>query len=162
MLSWVRSPRRPRSPPRSRPLSIFARFVRRRGEIVNNGEGGSVEYLALVYGSEDTWGQLSEEQRDAAYEGYLAVSRDATAAGALVDASELESTGAATSVRVRNGESLVTDGPYAEVKESLGGYYLFSCDTLEDAIDWAAKIPAAWTGGAIEIRPVHVDEEAAA
>jgi len=48
------------------------------------------------------------------------------------------------------------------VKESLGGYYLFSCDTLEDAIDWAAKIPAAWTGGAIEIRPVHVDEEAAA
>ena len=79
-----------------------------------------MEYLALVYGSEDTWGQLSEEQRNAAYEGYMAVSRDATAAGALVDASELESTGAATSVRVRNGESLVTDGPYAEVKESLG------------------------------------------
>jgi hypothetical protein len=128
----------------------------------NNGEGGSVEYLALVYGSEDTWEQLSEEQRNAAYEGYMAVSRDATAAGALVDASELESTGAATCVRVRNGESLVTDGPYADVKESLGGYYLFSCETLEDAIGWAAKIPAAWNGGAIEIRPVHVDEEAAA
>ena len=121
-----------------------------------------MEYLALVYGSEDTWGQLSEEQRNVAYEGYMAVSRDATAAGALVDASELESTGAATSVRVRNGESLVTDGPYADLKESLGGYYLFSCATREDAIDWAAKIPAAWTGGAIEIRPVHVDEEAAA
>ena len=121
-----------------------------------------MEYLALVYGSEDTWGQLSEEQRNAAYEGYMAVSRDATAAGALVDASELESTGAATSVRVRNGGPVVTDGPYADVKESLGGYYLFSCDTLEDAIGWAARIPAAWTGGAIEIRPVHVEEEAAA
>ena len=48
------------------------------------------------------------------------------------------------------------------MKESLGGYYLFSCDTLDEAIGWAAKIPAAWHGGAIEIRPVHVDEEAAA
>ena len=121
-----------------------------------------MEYLALVYGSEDTWEQLSEEQRNAAYEGYMAVSRDAGAAGALVDASELESTTAATSVRVRNGEALVTDGPYADVKESLGGYYLFSCDTLDDAIGWAAKIPAASHGGAVEIRPVHVDEEAAA
>ena len=121
-----------------------------------------MEFLALVYGSEDTWGQLSEEQRSAAYAGYVAVSRDAAAAGALVDASELESTAAATSVRVRDGEALVTDGPYADVKESLGGYYLFSCDSLDEAIDWAAKIPAAWTGGAIEVRPVHVDEEAAA
>jgi hypothetical protein len=117
-----------------------------------------VEFLALVYGDPDTWESLAEEERSAAYEGYVAVSRDAAAAGALVDASELESTAAATSVRVRNGDALVTDGPYAEVKESLGGYYLLSCDTIEDAIGWAAKIPAAWTGGAIEIRPVHVDE----
>jgi hypothetical protein len=101
---------------------------------------------------------LSESERSAAYEGYVAVSRDAQAAGALVDASELESPEAATSLRVRNAETLVTDGPYADVKESLGGYYLFSCDTIEDAIGWAAKIPAAWTGGAVEIRPVHVDD----
>jgi len=128
----------------------------------NNGEGGSVEYLALVYGNEDTWEKLSEEQRNAAYAGYMAVSRDAAAAGALVDASELESIASATSVRVRDGEAVVTDGPYADVKESLGGYYLLSCDTLDEAIAWAAKIPAAWTGGAVEIRPIHVDEEAAA
>ena len=57
---------------------------------------------------------------------------------------------------MRSGEALVTDGPYAEVKESLGGYYLFSCDSIEEAIAWAAKIPAAWHGGAIEVRPVHV------
>jgi len=121
-----------------------------------------VEFLALVYGDPDSWESLSEDEQSAAYEGYVAVSRDAQAAGALVDASELESTSAATSVRVRNGDALVTDGPYAEVKESLGGYYLFSCDTIEDAIGWAAKIPAAWTGGAIEIRLVHVDEAEAA
>ena len=121
-----------------------------------------MEFLALVYSNPDAWEELSEAERSAAYEGYMAVSRDAAAAGALVDASELESTAAATSVRVRHGEALVTDGPYAEVKESLGGYYIFSCDSLEEAIDWAAKIPAAWHGGAIEVRPVHVDEEAAA
>ena len=121
-----------------------------------------MEFLALVYGDNDTWEQLSEEERAAAYEGYVAVSRDAAAAGVLVDASELESTAAATSVRVRGGDALVTDGPYAEVKESLGGYYLLSCDSLEDAIGWAAKMPATWTGGAVEIRAVHVDEEAAA
>jgi len=117
-----------------------------------------VEFLALVYGDPESWESLSEDEQSAAYEGYVAVSRDAQAAGALVNASELESTSAATSVRVRNGDALVTDGPYAEVKESLGGYYLLSCDTIDDAVAWAAKIPAAWTGGAIEIRPVHVDE----
>ncbi len=117
-----------------------------------------MEFLALVYGDPDSWESLSEDEQSAAYEGYVAVSRDAQAAGALVDASELESTSAATSVRVRNGDALVTDGPYAEVKESLGGYYLLSCYTIDDAVAWAAKIPAAWTGGAIEIRPVHVDE----
>ena len=120
-----------------------------------------MEYLALVYGNPDSWDAMSESERATAYEGYMTVARDAEAAGALVDAGELESTAAATSVRVRGGEAIVTDGPYAEVKESLGGYYLFSCDSLEDAVAWAAKIPAAWHGGAVEVRPIHVDEEAA-
>jgi hypothetical protein len=121
-----------------------------------------VEFMALVYSNPDGWDQLSEGEQAAAYQGYMAVSQEAAAAGALVDASGLEPTASATSVRVRNGDSVVTDGPYADVKESLGGYYLFSCDTLEEAIGWAAKIPAASHGGAVEIRPVHVDEEAAA
>ncbi len=118
--------------------------------------------MALVYTDPAGWDRLSEGEQSAAYAGYMAVSQEATAAGALIDASGLEATSAATSVRVRDGEALVTDGPYAEVKESLGGYYLFSCDTLEEAIGWAAKIPAAAHGGAVELRPVHVDEEAAA
>ena len=121
-----------------------------------------MEFMALVYNDPDGWDRLSEAEQAVAYQRYVAVSEEATAAGALVDASGLDPTASATSVRVRNGEPVVTDGPYAEVKESLGGYYLFSCDTLDEAIGWAAKIPAASHGGAVEIRPVHVDEEAAA
>ncbi len=121
-----------------------------------------MEYLALVYSDPASWETMAEPDRAAAYEGYVAVARDAEAAGALVDAGELEVTAAATSVRVRNGDVIVTDGPYAEAKESLGGYYLFSCNTVEEAVEWAAKIPAAWHGGAIEVRAVHVDEEVAA
>ena len=70
-----------------------------------------MEYLALVYGDPDSWEAMSESDRGAAYEGYMAVARDAEAAGALVDAAELEATAAATSVRVRSGEAIVTDGP---------------------------------------------------
>ena len=121
-----------------------------------------MEYLALVYGDPTSWDEMSETDKAAAYEGYMVVARDAEATGVLVDASELESTAAATSVRVRSGEAIVTDGPYAEVKESLGGYYLLSCESEEEAVAWAAKIPAAWHGGAIELRPVNVEEEEAA
>ncbi len=121
-----------------------------------------MEYLALVYGDPASWDEMSDADRAATYESYVAVAREAEAAGVLVDANELESTAAATSVRVRNGEAIVTDGPYAEVKESLGGYYLLSCASTEEAIAWAAKIPSAWNGGAIEIRTVHVEAEVAA
>jgi hypothetical protein len=61
---------------------------------------------------------------------------------------------------VRSGDTLVTDGPYAEVKEALGGFYVFECETIDDAVDWAARIPGA-EHGAIEVRPVHVDPEEA-
>jgi hypothetical protein len=121
-----------------------------------------VEYLALVYGNPDAWERMSETERASAYEGYMAVSREAEAAGALIDASELESTAAATSVLFCDGAAPAAIYTHAEVKESLGGYYLFSCDSIEEAVAWAAKIPAASHGGAIEVRPVHVDEEAAA
>ena len=66
----------------------------------------------------------------------------------------------ATTVRVRGDETLVTDGPYAEVKEALGGYFVFECASIDDAVDWAARIPGA-EHGAVEVRPVHVDPEEA-
>jgi hypothetical protein len=120
-----------------------------------------VEFMALVYDDPTGWDRMSEAEQAEAMKGYVGVAEEAGAAGALVSGAGLAPTGSATSVRMRGGEALVTDGPYAEVKESLGGYYLFSCDTIDDAIAWAAKIPSAAHGGAVEVRPVHVDEATA-
>jgi hypothetical protein len=77
---------------------------------------------------------------------------------AVVGGYELDATATATTVRVRDGETLVTDGPFAELKEAIGGYYVLECDSIDEACGLAAKIPGA-RHGAIEVRPVHVDEE---
>jgi hypothetical protein len=115
-----------------------------------------VQYVALIYADEAGWDTLTEDERKEAYARYGALSRNAETAGVLAGGNELGSTRDATTVRVRDDELLVTDGPYAEVKEALGGFYLFDCDSLEDALDWAARIPAA-EHGAVEVRPVYVD-----
>ena len=81
----------------------------------------------------------------------------ASAAGQLAGGEQLAPTGTATTVRVRNNETLVTDGPYAEVKEALGGYFLLECETIEEACELAARIPGA-AMGAIEVRPVYIQE----
>jgi len=119
-----------------------------------------VQYMALIYSDEERWAGLSDEDREAAYGRYGALVRDAEAAGVLAGGHELGPTRNATTVRVRGDESLVTDGPYAEVKEALGGYFLFECASLDEAVDWAARIPGA-EHGAVEVRPVHVDPEEA-
>ena len=75
----------------------------------------------------------------------------------MADGAELAATTTATTVRVRDGETLVTDGPFVEAKEALGGYFLLECDSIEEAVDWAARIPGA-EHGAIEVRPCYVDE----
>ena len=111
-----------------------------------------MQYLALIYGDEARWENLSAEQREAEMGEYRALSQaDVTTGG-----NELDSIATATTVRVRGDETLVTDGPYAELKESLGGYYVFECGSIDEACTWAAKIPAA-RHGAIEVRPVYVD-----
>ena len=83
----------------------------------------------------------------------------ATALPVLAGGDELDHTSTATTVRVRDGEQLVTDGPYAELKEALGGYFVLECATLEEACEWAAKIPGA-QHGAVEVRAVHREGEA--
>ena len=109
-----------------------------------------MQYALLIYGSGEGWEQLSKEEQEAQTHEYMALSqRPETRGGA--DLGELTS---ATTVRVDNGEALTTDGPFAETKEYLGGFYLVECDNLDDAIAFAAKIPAARNGGAIEVRPV--------
>lgn len=113
-----------------------------------------MEFLALIHGNEDNWESLSDDERQAVYQRYMDFSqRDEVVGGA-----ELQSTSAATTVQVRDGDRLVTDGPYAEVKEALGGFFILECDTIEEACRLAAEIPAA-EHGAVEVRPVFVREE---
>ncbi len=118
-----------------------------------------MEYLALIHGDESVWERMTEAERDAAYEQYGEFAEAGRAAGVLAGGEELGSTASATTVRVRDGRRLVTDGPYAEVKEALGGFFLLDCASFDEALDWAARIPAA-EHGAVEVRPVHVDPEA--
>jgi hypothetical protein len=115
-----------------------------------------VEYMALIYANEEPWASLSDEERAKLRERYDTFTKEAQDAGVVVGGSELAATRDATTVRVRDQETLVTDGPYAEVKEALGGYYLFECSSIDDAIDWAARIPGA-QHGSIEVRPVYSD-----
>jgi hypothetical protein len=117
-----------------------------------------MQYMALIHADEEVWAGYSDDEREAAYDLYRAFARDAEAAGVMAGGDELGPTRDATTVRVRNGETLVTDGPYAEVKEALGGYFLLECESMEDALDWAARIPGA-EHGAVEVRPVYVDPE---
>jgi hypothetical protein len=116
--------------------------------------------MALIYGDATRWESFSAEEKEAVYETYRVFADDARAAGVLEGGAELASTSDATTVRVREQETLVTDGPYAEVKEALGGYFLLECETMDDALDWAARIPGA-EHGAVEVRPVYVDPEEA-
>jgi hypothetical protein len=121
-------------------------------------EGGHVKYLALIYGDASRWDTMSEADRQAVYERYNAFGEEGRRASVVLGGAELASTSDATTVRIRDAETLVTDGPYAEVKEALGGYYLLECSSLDDALDWAARIPGA-EHGAIEVRALYVDPE---
>jgi hypothetical protein len=115
-----------------------------------------VKVMALIYGDASRWEAFSDTEREAVYARYGAFGDEAREAGVMVGGAELASTRDATTVRVRNEETLVTDGPYAEVKEALGGYYVFEVETMEEALDLAAKIPGA-EHGAVEVRPIYVD-----
>ena len=112
-----------------------------------------MQYMLLIYGDESHWGSQSEEEQRAEFGKYQEFTQALRDRGALVAADPLQPTSTATTVRVRNEETLTTDGPFTETKEQLGGYYLIEVDSLDEAIEWAAKIPAA-RGGSIEVRPV--------
>jgi hypothetical protein len=108
-----------------------------------------MKYALLIYGSDEEWEGRSDEEKQEIYKGYFAISElPGTFGGA-----ELQAAATATTVRVRDGQALTTDGPFAETKEVLGGLYLFEADNLDDAIAVAARIPAA-AYGAIEVRPL--------
>jgi hypothetical protein len=108
-----------------------------------------MKYMALIYGSEEAWDALPEEEQQRVSERYMALAREPVAVGG----DELQDPDTATTIRVRDGETLTTDGPFAETKEQLGGYYLIDCASLDEALEFAARIPAA-ERGAVEVRPV--------
>jgi len=112
----------------------------------------TMQYMLLIYGDEKVWGTMSEAEIHKTLQAYRSFSQELAAAGALRAGSELAPVATATTVRVRNGKALTTDGPFAETKEQLGGYYLIDVPNLDEAIKWAAKIPSA-LHGSIEIRP---------
>jgi hypothetical protein len=115
-----------------------------------------MRYMMLVYSTEGPDG-LPAEEAARIYNGHKQVMDEATRKGVLVGAEPLAHTSTATTVRVQEGKALVTDGPFAETKEHLAGYYIMNCENLDEAIEWAAKIPTVCQGGAgcIEIRPMR-------
>ena len=112
-----------------------------------------MKYLCTIYGDESQWNNVTPEQMREIMDAYFAFSDEAGKTGVIVAGEGLERTSAATTVRVRDGERLLSDGPFAETKEQLGGFYLLECANLDEAIEWAAKIPGAATGS-VEVRPV--------
>jgi hypothetical protein len=112
-----------------------------------------MKYMLLIHDDEKGWGKVSEAERQRIYGEYGQFTQQIIEAGQFVAGSELQPTTTATSVRVREGKRLVTDGPFAETREQLGGYYLVEAKDLDEAIGIAARIPSARTG-TIEVRPV--------
>jgi hypothetical protein len=114
-----------------------------------------MQYMLLIYNNEDTWRSMAEDERNTVMGEYFAYTEALKKAGKYVAGDELQAIDTAKSVRVRDGETNTTDGPFAETKEILGGYYLVDVDSDDEALEWAAKIPSArW--GTIEVRPVVV------
>jgi hypothetical protein len=109
-----------------------------------------MKYMLLIYGDEQA---LSESERQACYAESTQLAHDLHGKGQYLAANPLQPTSMATSVRVRNGKRLVTDGPFAETREQLGGYFLIEAKDLDEAIAIAARIPMA-RQGTVEVRPV--------
>jgi hypothetical protein len=116
-----------------------------------------MKYMLLIHQGDtptprdpEAWGRLSQEEQAAVFRDYQAINETP----GVTPGVEMESAETATTVRVQDGRTLTTDGPFVAVKEAIGGYLFFEADDLDAAIELAARIPAARHGGAIEVRPV--------
>jgi hypothetical protein len=112
-----------------------------------------MKFLALIYQAESLYTEASPEDAAAIFAAHGAFGEAAGKAGVFAGGEGLQPIATSTTIRVRDDERMLTDGPYAETKEQLGGYYLLDCKDLDEALDWAARIPEARTG-AVEVRPV--------
>ena len=111
-----------------------------------------MQYLLMIYDDEEQAAEASEATRTATLAEYDRLNAELAARGVLRGGAELQPTETATSVRVRNGQVLLTDGPFAETREQLGGYYLIECESLDEALEVAAAVPGA-RSGTVEVRP---------
>lgn len=112
-----------------------------------------MQYMLLIYGEESMWASLSPDQISTEMGAYMAYTQDLAKAGVLVAGDELQPVATAKTVSLLGGKQKVVDGPFAETKEALGGYYLIKAETIEEALAWAAKCPGA-KYGRVEVRPV--------
>jgi hypothetical protein len=117
-----------------------------------------MQYMCLIYSDESSWQSRSEEEQNKIGTDYFAFTKSIQDSGNMVAGDALQPTSTATTVRVRNGETLVTDGPFAETKEQLGGYYLIEAKDADEALGIAARIPGA-SHGSVEVRPVMVFDQ---
>ena len=118
-----------------------------------------MKYMMLIYANQAEAPKYTLEEQQAVAKAWYAFGEEAQAAGVLLYNDGLAPITNATTVRVRNGKTVVSDGPFAETHEQLGGYYMLECKDLDEAIAWAAKIPGA-KFGTIEVRPVNVFTQA--
>lgn len=114
-----------------------------------------MQYLLLIYENEAQYNDMSPEQQGAVFHEYMEFSKSLAASGRMRGGEALEPVAKATTVRVRDGKTLTTDGPFAETREQLGGFYFIDAPDLDEAIQIATRIPGARTGS-IEIRPVMI------
>ena len=123
----------------------------------SSGGGNTTQYMLLIYDDETAWTRMTEAEAGKAFAEYMQYTQALAEAGVLRGGDPLHPTPTATTVRVRGGKTVTTDGPFAETKEQLGGYYILEVASLDDALAWAAKCPGA-KAGSIEVRPVaHVE-----
>jgi hypothetical protein len=114
-----------------------------------------MRYLLLIYGDEKEWGKRSEAEKAAIYQQYGEFTESIRKSGAFLASDPLQPTVAGATVRSKNGKPVRTDGPFAETKEQLGGYYMVEAKSLDEAIAIAERIPAVRMGGSIEVRPIR-------
>jgi hypothetical protein len=112
-----------------------------------------MQYLMMLYVNEAGWGKMSKAEQQQGEAAYRAYTEALTKANAIKGMNRLQPSSAATTVRLVDGKSQVLDGPYAEAKEQLGGYFLIDVADLDEALSWAARCPAAGHG-VVEVRPI--------
>jgi hypothetical protein len=118
-----------------------------------------MQYLLMCYFEEELWAEIPQGQRDKIMQEYGKFEHEIVKSGRYRAGAKLGQSASATTVREKNGKPVITDGPFAETKEQLGGYHLVECMDLDEAISLARRIPTLPVGGSIEVRPVETVSE---